>query len=64
MSEILEKSEQKYEKPETKKHDAMNTVQGSYKYYNLYYTTLYYSSLYKLYYSYTSLYYTTLYYRY
>ena len=54
MNENLER---RYEKPETKKHDAMNTVQGSYGYYNLYYTSLYY----KLYY--TSLYYTSLYYK-
>jgi len=44
-----------YEKPSTKKHEAMNTVQGS----MLYSTTLYYGSLY-----YTSLYYTSLYYYY
>jgi hypothetical protein len=43
----------KYEKPETKKHDAINTVQGSVLYYN--YSGSYY---------YTSLYYTSLYYRY
>jgi hypothetical protein len=42
----------KYEKPETKKHDAINTVQGSMLYYNYnsggsyYYTSLYYTSLY------------------
>jgi hypothetical protein len=45
MSENLE---HKYEKPETKKHDAMNTVQGSYGYNYLYYT-YYYTSLYTLY---------------
>jgi len=40
--------ERRYEKPVTKKHDAMNTVQGSYGYNDssLYYSTLYYSSLY------------------
>jgi hypothetical protein len=35
----------KYEKPMTKKHEAMNTVQGS----MLYYTSLYSTSLYSLY---------------
>ena len=40
-----------YEKPVTKKHEAMNTVQGSW----LYTTTLYTTTLYSLYY--TSLYY-------
>lgn len=45
----------KYEKPVTKKHDAMNTVQGS----ALYYTSLYYGGLY-----YSGLYYTSLYYYY
>jgi hypothetical protein len=45
----------KYEKPETKKHEAMNIVQGSLLYYtSLYNTTLYYASSNKLYY--TSLY--------
>jgi len=57
MNENLER---RYERPETKKHDAMNTVQGSYAGYGgLSYTSLYY----KLYYRYTSLYYK-LYYRY
>ncbi|MDR1543751.1 MAG: hypothetical protein LBS50_04940 [Prevotellaceae bacterium] len=42
-----------YEKPETKKHDAMNTVQGSY---------LYYTTLYRTYYYYYTYYYTSLYY--
>ena len=50
MNEILKTS--RYEKPETKKHDAMNTVQGSFSgglYY--YYTSLYtLYTLYKLYY--------------
>jgi len=73
MSENVTVLERRYEKPETKKHDAMNTVQGSYGYYNLYYTSLYYnlystSLYYKLYYYYTSLYYklyyVSLYYRY
>jgi hypothetical protein len=45
----------KYQKPATKKHEAMNVVQGSY----LYYTSLYYSSLYS-----AGLYYVSLYYRY
>jgi len=53
MDEISKSTEQVYEKPETKKHGAMNTVQVSYKYYDLYYTSLYY----KLYYSRTTLYY-------
>jgi len=43
----------KYEKPITKKHDALNTVQGSW----LYQDTNYYTSLYSLYYYYTTLYY-------
>ena len=58
MSENVNALECRYEKPETKKHDAMNTVQGSYgdSGSSLYYSTLYYTSLYyKLYY--TSLYY-------
>jgi hypothetical protein len=45
----------KYQKPVTKKHEAMNIVQGSY----LYYTSLYYTSLYS-----GGLYYVTLYYSY
>lgn len=45
----------KYQKPVTKKHEAMNVVQGSY----LYYTSLYYSSLYS-----AGLYYVKLYYTY
>ena len=54
-----------YEKPETKRHDAMNTVQGSQDYSgggSLYYTSLYY----KLYYTslYYKLYYVSLYYKY
>jgi len=67
MNEISQTSG--YEKPETKKHDAMNTVQGSDGYYSsgggwnssLYYTSLYY----KLYYTslYYKLYYTSLYYK-
>jgi hypothetical protein len=44
----------KYEKPETKKHESMNIVQGS----TLYSTSLYSSSLY------SGLYYTSLYYYY
>ena len=68
MNEISQTSG--YEKPETKKHDAMNTVQGSDGYYSsgggLYYSSLYYTSLYyKLYYTslYYKLYYTSLYYK-
>jgi len=51
----MDKNLHSYEKPETKKHDAINTVQGSYGYgsSNLYYTTLYYVY-----------YYSTLYYYY
>ena len=55
MNQIMnENLKRGYEKPATKKHDAMNTVQGSQGYYNLYYTNLYYASLY----------YVSLYYRY
>jgi hypothetical protein len=39
----------KYEKPETKKHEAINTVQGSVLYSTYYYTTLYYVRLYYYY---------------
>jgi hypothetical protein len=43
----------KYEKPETKKHEALNTVQGSVLYYSsddtYYYTTLYKPKLYYYY---------------
>jgi len=60
MDIIQENVGRTYEKPTTKKHEAMNTVQGSNLYYNsLYYNSLYYTSLY-----YTSLYYVKLYYRY
>ncbi|MDR3219613.1 MAG: hypothetical protein LBU22_11695 [Dysgonamonadaceae bacterium] len=45
----------KYEKPETKKHESMNIVQGS----TLYSTTLYSTTLYS-----GGLYYTSLYYYY
>ena len=57
-----ESVERRYEKPETKKHDALNTVQGSHGYYNLYYkgTSLYYNLYYK--YNYVSLYYKLYYY--
>ena len=50
-----ENLEHRYEKPATKKHDAMNTVQGSYGY-NLYYK-LYYNLYYTYYYYYLKLYY-------
>jgi hypothetical protein len=42
----------KYEKPKTRKHEAINTVQGSTLYYTggtYYYTSLYYASLYYYY---------------
>jgi len=49
-TKLKQGSIRKYEKPATKKHDALDTVQGS---------ALYYSGLYSggLYYTYTSLYY-------
>ena len=50
MNENVSALEHRYEKPETKKHDAMNTVQGSLPFPSLYY---YYNSLY---YYYTALY--------
>lgn len=54
MDTIQENTKRSYEKPATKKHDSLNTVQGSL----LYVTTLYKTTLYSLY----RLYYTSLYY--
>jgi hypothetical protein len=50
MNTIQKNVGKTYEKPVTKKHEAMNTVQGSSLYYtNLYYSSLYYVSLYYYY---------------